>query len=121
MERLKEIWDRQKKFDSIFFNYNKSDLIIRQARTKEIALCLISEVNEVLENINWKQHRENKIKINKQKITEEIIDVFKYCLCLALAWGITEDEFYKEFKRKSKIVEARFKNEANKIKYLNEK
>lgn len=108
-DRLNQIWQRQLDFNRNFFNEKTISIKERQARTKDMILCLIAELTEVLENINYKEH-ENKKEVDIQKVKEEIIDVFKYTLCLMQAWNFSDEELFSEFQRKSEIVENKFKN-----------
>ena len=115
-DRLKQIWDRQYDFNKNFFNFKGThinDLSQNQSKdfTKEFVLHLIYETNEILANFNWKMHRVQDEKVIVSNIAEEIIDVFKYLLGICNIWGISDEEFFEEFLRKSSVVEQRFKQE----------
>jgi hypothetical protein len=68
---------------------------------------LLPELTEVLNEINYKQHKERK-KINKEFLIEELIDVFKYYLNILLMWGIEPDIFLEKFIEKSNKVNKQF-------------
>ena len=80
-----------------------------QQITKETVLQLFSEVNEVLNEINWKNHK-REFPIEEDKIKEEIIDVFIFILNLAFVWGMTPDEFYNQTIKKINKNFERFVN-----------
>ncbi|NCC70307.1 hypothetical protein EOM09_01880 [bacterium] len=119
MEDIKRIWKVQQFFNNKVFPKPKN-LKDKQSLTKEFILHLISESDEVLREINWKFHRGNKKKINKDKLLEELIDVFKYNLSIMQFWDISPSEFYQKFLDKSEIVEQRFIQE-KKINLLDDK
>jgi|LSQX01.1.fsa_nt_gb uncharacterized HAD superfamily protein len=109
---LEEIWKRQKEFNDNFHDPDKTSLKEKQDHTKEISLHLISEVYEVLREMNWKLHRRESIdEVRTDKIEEELIDVFKYWLTLAQIWGMTPESFVQQFYRKSEVVEQKYKQE----------
>ena len=121
---LNEIWKNQIEFNKKFFEskgLELSHLSIEEQKeqTKQFVLHLIYETNEILGNFNWKMHRVQSERIILSNITEEIVDVFKYLLGICNIWGISDEEFYEEFIRKSKVVEQRFKQE-NKLEELKE-
>ncbi len=49
------------------------------------------------------------IEVDRARLLEEWIDVFKYWLGLGNVWGFTLEDFVNEFWRKSSIVDERFK------------
>jgi hypothetical protein len=65
---------------------------------------------EVLNEINYKHHKKEKV-INEDKVKEELIDCQKYLMNLMILWKITPQEFIEIFNKKSDIVEARFLKE----------
>ena len=78
-DRLQHILEVQKKFESNFFNpYSMSDED-KEYWTKEFIIHMISETNELLNEINWKHHI-NKHDVQKSRVTEEIVDILKYFL-----------------------------------------
>ena len=86
-------------------------LNFKQEITKETVLQLFSEVNEVLNEINWKHHADKK-EVDISKIKEEIIDIQHFVINLALLWGMDYKEFYDIFvKKNNKNYERFIKNE----------
>lgn len=84
---------------------------IDEARFKDHILLLIKEVTEILDEINFKPHVQDKKEINKTKIAEELVDTFKFLLNLMIIMNIKPQEFEKKYAEKHKIVEKRIKNE----------
>ena len=84
-------------------------LNFKQEITKETVLQLFSEVNEVLNEINWKHHADKK-EVDISKIKEEIIDIQHFVINLALLWGMDYKEFYDIFVNKNNKNYERFIN-----------
>lgn len=74
-------------------------------------LGLHSELDEVLDELNWKSHRNVPGTIIRQNLLEECVDVFKFALSLFTTWGFTPEEVGDEFMRKSAVVEQRYAQE----------
>ncbi len=114
MDRLKRIFDIQKNFTNKYHEYQNIDvdnLEQKQQQTKEYILCLIKESTEILDEINWKQHKLNKQKILEDNIIEESIDSFKYLLNIIQLWNFDDNKFFDEFERKSIVVAQKFEQE----------
>ena len=103
------VWNKQKDFNLNFFDFNVKDLDKQQELTKDFALRLTDEIHELLSKINWKTEEYRNIKIDKSKILEEWIDVFKYWLGIGNVWGFNMEDFFEEYWRKSEIVDSRYK------------
>lgn len=72
---------------------------------KDLALSLNLEAAEVLEHFQWKNNKELKeyLKKNKGELGNEIIDVIYYCLLLAYETNIDlEKTFFKKMKINNK-------------------
>jgi len=103
------VWNKQKDFNLNFFDFNVQDVDKQQVLTKDFALRMTDEIHELLSKINWKTEEYKSIKIDKSKILEEWIDVFKYWLGIGNVWGFSIEDFFEEFWRKSEIVDSRYK------------
>ena len=75
-----------------------------------LCLAIIREVTEVLDCKSWKLHR-NKLEKSREALLEELIDVYKYWLCLVVHHGFNSNEIVRMFHQKSNIVEARANKE----------
>lgn len=112
MDILKYIWSVQKEFNKNFVDFENLDNQQGQSMTKEYVLHTISELNELLNEVNWKvHHKKNSVEINRRELVLEWIDVFKYWLSIGLLWDITPEEFVKAFDEKSGLVEQRYLQE----------
>jgi uncharacterized HAD superfamily protein len=80
--------------------------------TKDLVLGLHSELDEVLDELNWKGHRgPQRGGIIRANLLEECVDVLKFSLSLFTTWGFSADEIADEFERKSAVVEQRYRQE----------
>ena len=101
---MKEAFDTQIKINEDKLNLSLDE---KQRHTKETVLSLISEITEVLSEINWATYKQNK-EVIQTNVIEEIVDIFKFTLNLAVIWGYNPESFMEEFRRKSLVVEQRF-------------
>jgi hypothetical protein len=106
---LQNMWNIQKKFTSNFVDFNNliSDRD-REKFTKEYYIALTIELSEVINEINYKQHKSQKV-VNRNLLLEEMIDVFKYYLNILLMWDVNPKEFTDMFKLKSDKVYEQYK------------
>lgn len=110
------IWNKQKEFNSHFFNFNVQDVELQQKLSKDFILHIEDEAHEFLHEINWKMQQYQKKRLNREKLIEEWIDIGKFWLGLGNVWGIGLDEFFREFWRKSETVDERYKQQINFLK-----
>jgi len=75
--------------------------------TKEYVLSMHREVDEILDNVPWKQHRFIG-RANRDELLEELVDVQKFLFGLCHVWEVTQGELLRAFDRKSTLVEQRF-------------
>lgn len=106
---LLSVWNKQKDFNSNFFDFNVRDAELQQKLTKEFVLHIEDEAHELLREINWKMEEYRIKEVDRGRLLEEWIDVFKYWLGLGNVWGFTLEDFINEFWRKSALVDERYK------------
>ena len=116
---FEKIWTDQLKFEMNFFDPEKMNEEERHRFTAQLALCLHSEVDELLKNVKWKHHREENVRVIESNILEEIIDIFKFWASLAQLWRFTPQDVEKEYWRKTAVVNQRYSQE--KVLKLDEK
>lgn len=105
------MWKRQKSFNKNFVDFNHMDFNKSQEMTKEYALHLISEVTDLLSQVNWKMHHKSNLEVKRSDLVLEVIDIWKYLLSICLIWDIKPDEFCKAFDEKSGLVEQKYLQE----------
>ena len=107
---LKDVWKEQSNFNEIF---RKHPLTFEEKShvTQHLVLCVMSELNEILSTIQWKQHRKTDIRPNPQQTLAECIDVFKYLVSIAQVWDFSDEDFFDAFWKKSMVVRQRYSEE----------
>jgi hypothetical protein len=75
--------------------------------TKEFCLCAHQELAEVMDSIDWKNYHMYAKEYSEKHTHEEIIDVIKFVMNIAIVWGMTPDMFVDIFNKKSDDVEKR--------------
>jgi len=119
MDRLKDIFDKQKQFTEKFFEKKhklklsdiSNDKKLQIKWNKEYILSLIVESTEVLAELSWKMHTKKDSETINDNILEECIDVMKYLLGLVIINGFSVDDLYTKFIEKTEVVYAKFKQE----------
>jgi len=116
--KLKHLWDVQLEFNNKFFvskigkNVDELSMEEKVFWSKNHLLCIVSEAMEVLNEVpQWKEHRNTVSNFIPSNLYEEIIDVNKFSLGLAQIWGMTFEQYYEEYLRKSYVVEQRWHQE----------
>ena len=71
-----------------------------------LCLAIIKEVTEVLDCTDWKLHR-RKRQASREELLEELIDVYKFWLCLVIHHDFDLDDIERIFILKSNLVERR--------------
>jgi hypothetical protein len=99
-----EIWAAQKKYNQNFISYTE-DIGYRQQITKDYILHMFSEMDELLQTINWKLNNNKDKKINFDKLKEEWIDAYKFWLSIGILWDITPEDFEKAYWEKTNKLE----------------
>ena len=107
---LRDVWLEQFDFNKAFREHptsfkEKSDV------TQHLVLCIMSELNEILDTVQWKHHRKTDIRPKSQQTLSECIDVFKYLVSIAQVWEFSEEDFFKAFWKKSMVVRQRYSEE----------
>ena len=83
----------------------------RMKWTKEFILCITKEVYEILNLYPWKLHRKINVDYNKENFIEELIDVQKFLINIAIVNNVSVEEYFKKFVEKSAVVDQRYRQE----------
>lgn len=103
--QLQKMWCKQKKINRQLLNLNAQR---KNKKSAAMLLALMSEVNEVIAELNvfpWKMPKT----IIRSNVVEEMVDIFKFWLNVLIIWGVKPAEFEEEFYRKSNVVEQKLK------------
>lgn len=113
-DRLMKMFKMQRQFNCKIVNVKSIEE--KQKWTKEFILAGMAEYVEALSEINWNTWKQKK-PINSNNLVGELIDVQKFLINAAMFWT-NDKEYFKEFERKTQVVEqkARQNAELEKIK-----
>ncbi len=109
MDKFDEMFGIQKDFTKKFFkskklslegiSNNKEELV---KWNKEYILALIAEATEVLNEVDWKMHKNTEMPVDaRDRLLEESVDVMKFLLGLMIVNGFSCEEIYSKFISKS--------------------
>lgn len=108
-DRWQKMMDRQEDFQ-----HTVAPIVGQESKvleTKELGLGLVSELDELLRQIAWKAKRRSRIDINENNVKEEITDLLKIVMAIAVTWDISAASLYQSFMEKSEVVEQRYAQE----------
>lgn len=105
------IWEDQASFNENIYDKDKLDKEGLRHWTNYYTLALHREASEALDELDWKVHREEHKDVVRSNLLEELVDVFKYWMCLTQLHGFSLDEVTDEYFRKSAVVEQRYRQE----------
>jgi len=111
---LEDIWDDQYEFNRLVLPCPPEEMTpeLRQWWHEKYTLLINKELMEVLDETEFKPHRKiTGKKTVRSNLTEELVDVFKYFMCLCQVHGVTAEELMDEYHRKSNVVKQRFYQE----------
>ena len=80
---------------------------------RDMALRGVEEMFEAVQHLkNWKPHRVTEIKeFNKEEFLEEIVDAFNYFFSLIILAGFDDDDLYKAYVKKDRIIHSRISDD----------
>jgi len=109
--KLEKIWSAQA-FQQQEFGFGSGDMpeVDKLALAKDFIIGLNEEVTELASaSTNYKEHILGDLRISESAILEEAVDVIKYLISLMHLYGITHEEFYNRFIRKTEVIRHRVK------------
>ena len=81
---------------------------------RDLALKGVEEMFEALQHLkNWKPHRQTDLSsevIDKDAFLEEIVDAFNYFFAMLIVTGFNQEDLFRAFLSKDKIIRDRLKN-----------
>lgn len=106
---LQHLWERQKEYNQ---KIKRMDGDFNADYWTQIYLLgLVSEIDEVLRDINWKRHRKNRTRLDRENLGYELADLMKYMISLWEVWGFDQNEMLRFCHAKSEILEELLKQE----------
>ena len=97
----------QKEFSDIFFNSDDLTMQEKTELTKTFCLSLHSEVSQLINAVNYKQHMPDAVPPDLERILFESVDCVRYVLSLLNLWGLTPEDFISAFESKDNFLHKR--------------
>lgn len=104
---IEQMMKIQKKFSNIFFNSDNLTMQEKTELTKTFCLSLHSEVSQLINAVNYKQHVPDGDTPDLERILFESVDCVRYVLSLLNLWGLTPEDFISAFESKDNFLHKR--------------
>lgn len=108
---MKKFFKIQRDFQKKLYDLEKLTHEEKVKLSKDFILAAHKELSEVLDCLEWKNHRKEDKNFVFSNLNEEIIDVFKYIVNICVVWGISSNQFEDVFDSKTMVVLQRYKQE----------
>lgn len=105
---LEELWQQQKRYNLKIRKLDNPDNL--EYWTKQYLLGVVSEIDEVLQEVNWKIHRKGHT-TDRTNLARELADVTKYVWCLWELHGFSSQEMLDYIKNKSDELEHMYQQD----------
>lgn len=116
MDRLQTLFDLQKKFDDDVVQKRGLSGISPDEWIQKETLAMISELSELIDEVNFKWWKNPK-EINYNNVKEELIDIMHFFMSMCLKVGMNADEVYERYINKNKENFKRQYGQSKKLGY----
>lgn len=112
-DRWDEMWNRQvEQQESFNLDPTAMDAVGKARTAKDLALGLYEEASELSRDVTrFKAHILKGKPVERVNVADEAADVLKYTIAIAQLYGVTAQELYEAFSRKTDVVADRAKGE----------
>lgn len=101
MDKLDEIFMMQKAFQDDLIKNRHLENIKPNEWIQKQTLAMISELAEVLDEVNFKWWKNEK-PINEDAVKEELVDILHFFVSMCLSYGMTAEELHAIYLKKNK-------------------
>lgn len=101
MDRLQTLFDLQKQFDDEVVEKRGLQNITPDEWIQKETLAMISELSELIDEVNFKWWKNTK-EVDYNNVKEELIDIFHFFMSMCLKVGMNADEVYQKYINKNK-------------------
>lgn len=113
MTTFHEIFKQQKRYND---KIRSADDRPVDEWTETYLLGLISEIDDILDSLNWKRHRQNEPPVvDVYNLGNDLADLTKYILSLWELWEYSADDVLQFVQTKSEILEELYRQEFDEI------
>lgn len=116
MDKLDKIFALQKMLDEEIIEKRKLHNISRDEWVQKEILAIMSELNEIMAEINWKWWKNEKT-VDENALKEEIVDVLHFFVSLCWKCGMDSEDLFRIYKEKNKENFARQNGQSEKKGY----
>jgi len=109
---LAGMFDLQASFNKLFFDASSMTQAEREHLTMVFASSLQKEVGDLLEGINYRQHRLVNKDPDRGVILHESVDVWRYLIGIMNLWEITPEEFISAYDDRDRFLQMRHEKES---------
>lgn len=106
-ELIKELLQEQQHIDDL---YCRGFLRDPKEYFRETILCLVDEAHELLHETDWKSWKDSTFSIRKEKYLDELMDVLRFWLDLALISRSSPSELSDAWSKNKDKVKSRVEN-----------
>ncbi len=99
-DRLDEIFELQQAFNESIVKTRHLESITPEEWIQKQTLAMISELAELLDEVNFKWWK-NKKPVNEHALKEELVDILHFFVSMCLKAGLTPEELYAIYKEKN--------------------
>lgn len=103
---IQKIWDEQKRYNELIRSEQPDTNWMPQ-----YLLGMVSEVDEVLREINWKRHRIETSKVNPDNVARELADITKYVMSMWEFMGYSPEDMIQFVSEKNEMLEQLYLQE----------
>jgi dimeric dUTPase (all-alpha-NTP-PPase superfamily) len=100
-DKLDVIFNMQKQFDDELIEKRHLHDISPEIWIQKEVLAMVSELAELLEEVNFKWWKNPK-PVNSNRVKEELVDILHFFTSMCLKVGMTADELYEMYLLKNK-------------------
>jgi len=101
MDRLEKIFEMQKMLNDDIRIKRNLDGISKEEWIQKQTLAMISELSELLDEVNFKWWK-NKKKVNEQLVKEELVDILHFFVSMCLVYDMDAEELFSMYMDKNK-------------------
>lgn len=116
MDRLKKIFDMQKMLNDDIRKKRNLEGISKEEWIQKQTLAMISELSELLDEVNFKWWK-NKKEVDEQLVKEELVDILHFFVSMCLVYDMDAEELYSMYMDKNKENFDRQNGKSPKIGY----
>lgn len=116
MDRLEKIFEMQKMLNDDIRNRRDLDDISKEEWIQKQTLAMISELSELLDEVNFKWWK-NKKEVDEQLVKEELVDILHFFVSMCLVYDMDGEQLYKMYMDKNKENFDRQNGKSSKLGY----